>query len=125
MANETKQQIELVTVKLPEEKVASIKKHNDKLNELVNVFGQLHLRRKELEEGMVQLEANVEQAEADFKSTNDEMRQELDVLERDYPRGQIDLQEGTVTYNPAIKAQIAGAPKGPAPLDEGDNLVKE
>ena len=122
MANEQKQQIELVTVKLDEEKVASIKKHNDKLNQLVNVFGQLYLRRKELEDGLTQLEETLSNTEEDFQSTNAEMREELDVLERDYPRGQIDLEEGTVTYNPAIKEQIS---QGPAPLAEGDNLVKE
>jgi len=124
MAKEQKQQIELVTVKLDDEKVASIKKHNDRLNELVNVFGQLHLRRKELEDGMTQLEENLQQAEEDFKNTNAEMQEELSVLERDYPRGQIDLQEGTVTYNPAIKDQM-GQSQGPAPLVEGDNLIKE
>jgi|SRR5210317_1191498 uncharacterized phage infection (PIP) family protein YhgE len=124
MAKEQKQQIELVTVQLSEEVVANIKQHNDKLNELVSVFGQLHLRRKELEDGMTQLEENLQQAEDDFKSTNNEMQEALNVLERDYPRGQIDLQEGTVTYNPAIKEQAAQS-EGPAPLVEGDNLVKE
>jgi hypothetical protein len=124
MAKEQKQQIELLTVQLPEETVTTIKQHNDKLNELVNTFGQLHLRRKELEDGMTQLEENLLQAEEDFKNTNNQMQEELNVLERDYPRGQIDLQEGTVTYNPAIKEQISQSGAA-APLDEGDNLIKE
>ena len=125
MAKEQKKQIELITVKLDEETVNNIKGHNDKLNELVNVFGQLHLRRRELEDGMTQLEENLQKAEEDFQNTNSDMKEQLDVLERDYPRGQIDLQEGTVTYNPAIKEQINQTATNGEPLSEGDNLIKE
>ena len=56
---------------------------------------------------MYKLHDCLERAEADFKSQNDEMRELVAGLEKEYPRGQIDLREGTITYNPAFKEQAA------------------
>tara|TARA_B110000503_G_scaffold20742_1_gene31297 strand:+ start:425 stop:751 length:327 start_codon:yes stop_codon:yes gene_type:complete len=107
MANETIQKIELVTVELTEDILTPLREGNGKVQELVNAFGQIYLRRKDLEEEMVKLEEGLERAEADFKSQNDEMRNLVAELEKDYPRGQIDLKEGTITWNPAVKEQMA------------------
>ena len=106
MANETIQKIELVTVELTEDILTPLREGNGKVQELVNAFGQIYLRRKDLEEEMVKLEEGLERAEADFKSQNDEMRKLVAELEKDYPRGQIDLKEGTITWNPAVKEQM-------------------
>ena len=107
MAKEQKQQIELLTIELGEDTINSIKEKNAKINDIVNAFGQIYLRRKELNEELEKLETTLEQAEADFKESNDELRQELSSLDKEYPRGQINLQEGTLTYNPAVKEQMA------------------
>jgi hypothetical protein len=107
MANEAqKQQVELLTIKLGEDTLSSIKEKNAKINDIVNAFGQIYLRRKELNEELEKLDGTLEQAEADFKESNDELRTELNALEKEYPRGQINLQEGTLTYNPAVKEQM-------------------
>ena len=106
MANETIQKIELVTVELTEDILTPLREGNGKVQELVNAFGQIYLRRKDLEEEMVKLEEGLERAEADFKSQNDEMLKLVAELEKDYPRGQIDLKEGTITWNPAVKEQM-------------------
>ena len=108
MANEAqKQQVELLTIELGEDTLSSIKEKNAKINDIVNAFGQIYLRRKELNEELEKLDGTLEQAEADFKESNDELRTELNALEKEYPRGQINLQEGTLTYNPAVKEQMA------------------
>jgi uncharacterized coiled-coil DUF342 family protein len=108
MAKEAqKQQVELLTIKLGEDTLSSIKEKNAKINDIVNAFGQIYLRRKELNEELEKLDGTLEQAEADFKESNDELRTELNALEKEYPRGQINLQEGTLTYNPAVKEQMA------------------
>ena len=107
MANETIQKIELVTVELTDDILTPLKQGNGEIQNLVNTFGQIYLRRKELEDEMVKLEEGLERAEADFKTKNDEMRILVSDLEKDYPRGQIDLKEGTITYNPAAKEQAA------------------
>lgn len=106
MAKENKQKIELVTVEIEESKLEAIRETNNKLNELVNAFGQLYIRNKELEEEIQRLDEAKEQAEEDFQAKNKEMRELVSELEKDYPRGQLDLQQGTVTYNPAIKEQM-------------------
>ena len=107
MAKEQKQQVELLTIELGEDTINSIKEKNAKINDIVNAFGQIYLRRKELNEELEKLETTLEQAEADFKESNDELRQELSALDKEYPRGQINLQDGTLTYNPAVKEQMA------------------
>ena len=107
MAKEAqKQQVELLTIELGEETIGSIKEKNAKINDIVNAFGQIYLRRKELHEELEKLETTLEQAEADFKESNDALREEVGALDKEYPRGQINLQEGTLTYNPAIKEQM-------------------
>jgi hypothetical protein len=107
MANETIQKIELVTVELTEDILTPLREGNGKIQELVNAFGQIYLRKKELAEEMDKLEEGLHRAEADFKSQNDEMRELVAGLEKEYPRGQIDLREGTITYNPSFKEQAS------------------
>ena len=107
MAKEAqKQQVELLTIELSEDTIGSIKEKNAKINDIVNAFGQIYLRKKELHEELEKLETTLEQAEEDFKESNDDLRELLNSLEKEYPRGQINLQEGTLTYNPAIKEQM-------------------
>ena len=99
----TKTSIELETVQLEESTLESIKELNGKLNNIVNAFGQMYLRRKELHEELEKIEEGFEKAEQDFKSTNAELKEILNDLEREYRRGQVDLQNGTVTYQPSLK----------------------
>lgn len=105
MAKENKTSIDLVTVELSEEKLNEIKEYQGQLNQIVNQLGQMHIRKNELHAEMEGLTDAVEKAEEEFKTTNSEMRKELNKLERDYPRGQLNLEEGTITYNPAFKEQ--------------------
>lgn len=106
MAKESKKQIELLTVELGEEMLSSIKEKNGKQQDIVQAFGTIYLRKKELHEELEKLDSTLEQAEEDFKSTQEELKGILEGLDKEYPRGQINLQEGTITYNPAIKEQM-------------------
>jgi predicted nucleic acid-binding Zn-ribbon protein len=107
MANEEIQKMELVTRTLEESVVTPIKEANDEISQLVNVFGQLYLRRKELEDELVKLDEGVEKAEADFKEKNEAIRGLVNELEQEYPRGQLDLQKGTITFDPSMKEKMA------------------
>ena len=109
MAEEQKTTVELVTIKLEDGVITPLREANGRINDIVNAFGQFYLRRKELEEEMTLLETNLVRAEEDFKEANDTMRGLVSALEQDYPRGQIDLAEGVLTYNPAFKAQQQAA----------------
>ena len=109
MAEEQKTTVELVTIKLEDGVITPLRETNGRINDIVNTFGQFYLRRKELQEEMDLLESNLEKSENDFKELNEEMRKMISALEKDYPRGQIDLAEGVLTYNPAFKAQQEAA----------------
>jgi hypothetical protein len=106
MATEQTTSIDLVTVKLSDEKVTEIKEYNSSLNSLMGQIGQLHIRKNELHEELQRIEDAFAQAEEGFKDTNSEMRKVLNKLERDYPRGQLDLEKGTITYNKSLKDQM-------------------
>jgi len=121
---ENKTSIDLVTVSLSEDKINELKEYNGKLQQVMTQIGQMHIRKNELHEELGKIDEAVVQAEELFKETNSEMRKELNKLERDYPRGQLDMEKGTVTYNPAIKEQMeqqAQQQQGGAQM--GDNGV--
>ena len=106
MAKENKTSIDLVTVELSEEKLNEIKGYNGQLQSLMTQIGQLHIRRNELNSELQRIDEAFSQSEQSFKETNSELRKELNKLERDYPRGQLDLEKGTITYNKALKEQM-------------------
>ena len=105
MANEQKTSIDLVTVEISQEKISEIKEYNDSLNNLMTQLGQLHIRKNELNNELEKIDQDFISAENNFKETNTEMRKVLNKLEKDYPRGQLDLDKGTITYNKALKEQ--------------------
>ena len=106
MATEQKTSIDLVTVGLSEEKLNEIKSYNSQLNNLMTQIGQLHIRKNELHSELERIENAFTEAENNFKETNAEMRKELNKLDREYPRGQLDLDNGTITYNKSLKEQM-------------------
>jgi len=106
MAKEQKTSIDLRTAELSEDKVKEIKGYNGQLQQLMGQIGELHIRKNQLHSDLERIEEAFTQAEKNFKEVNSELRKELNKLERDYPRGQLDLEKGTVTYNPAIKEQM-------------------
>jgi len=123
MANEEIQKIELVTRELGEDVINPIKQSNDEITQMVNVFGQLYLRRKELEDEMVKLEEGLEQAETDFKEKNEALRGLVTELEKDFPRGQLDLQKGTITFDPSVKEKMAEQARILKRISQEDSLI--
>ena len=129
MAKENKTSIDLVTVELSEEKLNEIKSYNSQLNNLMTQIGQLHIRKNEMHSELERIEQAFAEAETNFKETNAEMRKELNKLERDYPRGQLDLENGTITYNKSLKEQMMqqqqqGQFANPNGIDGGDVVTE-
>ena len=106
MAKENKTSIDLTTVELDKEKLNEIKGYNGQLQQVMTQIGELHIRRNQLQSDLERIEEAFTQAEENFKEVNSELRKELNKLERDYPRGQLDLEKGTITYNKALKEQM-------------------
>ena len=46
------------------------------------------------------MDAILEDAEAQFKSVNVELKEVVDALDEKYPQGRINLQEGMIQYQP-------------------------
>ena len=120
---ENKTSIDLVTVELSEEKINELKEYNGKLQQVMTQLGQIHIRKNELHSELVKIDEGFTEAESEFKETNAELRKELNKLERDYPRGQLDIEKGTVTYNPAIKEQMEKQAQQQSGAQMGDNGV--
>ena len=106
MAKEQKTSIDLVTVEIDAKKVNEIKGYNGQLQSLMSQIGELHIRKNQLHSDLERIDSAFAQAEENFKEVNSELRKELNMLERDYPRGQLDLEKGTITYNKALKEQM-------------------
>ncbi len=96
----TKAQIEIETVKLEEETLSQISNLNADVNKCVSTFGEIYVRRKELTEESMRLDELVRETEELFKSKNVELREVLDGVDEKYPQGRINMQDGTVQYQP-------------------------
>ena len=124
MAKEQKTSIDLVTVELSEEKVKELKTHNGQLQQLMTQIGELHIRRNELNSELERIGDAFSQSEERFKEINSELRKELNKLERDYPRGQLNLEKGTITYNKALKEQLEQQAQQQGGMPSGNNGVE-
>ena len=95
-----KQSIEIEVAKLDESILESITSLNDKSNKLILDFGQIYLRKKEIEEELIRLDDILEQSEAEFKKINKELKDVVEGLDDKYPQGRLNLADGTIQYQP-------------------------
>ena len=124
-----KQSIEIEIAKLDEAVLTNITDLNQKSNNLIADFGQIYIRKREIEEELTRLDEILEKAENDFKSVNLELKEVLDSLDDTYPQGRINLQDGTVQYQVGAlsRKQIAEqqAQQAKQPATGGMKVVKE
>ena len=99
-SNVKTQSIEIAMVKLPEDSFEKLNNLNSKLNNLISSFGQIYIRKKEITDEIYNLDEILEKGEAEFKSLNLEMRDLIDEIDEQYPQGRINLQDGTIQYQP-------------------------
>jgi len=92
--------IDIETVKIDDEVLKTIKDLNDKLNVLIGQFGQIYIRKKDISQELISLDETLEQAEDEFKAVNNQLKEVIDGLDEQYPQGRLNLQDGTVQYQP-------------------------
>ena len=92
--------IDIETVKVDDEVLKTIKDLNDKLNGLIGQFGQIYIRKKDISQELISLDETLEQAEDEFKAVNNQLKEVIDGLDEQYPQGRLNLQDGTVQYQP-------------------------
>jgi hypothetical protein len=89
------------TEKLSQEILDKIFDAQVKLNEFVVNLGQLHLRQRDLQSEIEKVEALKINAEQSFDNATIDFQAILADLEKIYPKGEIDLNEGVVIYDSA------------------------
>jgi hypothetical protein len=89
------------TEKLSQEVLDKLTASQTKINEFLINLGQIHLRTRDLNSEIERLS----EIKVDIESKSDEAGKEfseiLKELEITYPKGEIDLKEGTVTFESA------------------------
>ena len=79
----------------------SIKQKREEVANLVMELGQISLRTRELRNELVKLDQIKISMENRFDEVNDEVKEILTQLEVKYPKGEIDLVEGTIYFESA------------------------
>jgi hypothetical protein len=123
------QQITIETAKIEADVLKSINDLNQKINSLIIEFGQIHIRKKEIHEEMVRMDDFLEKGEDEFKVLNSELREVIDGLDEKYPQGRINIQEGTIQYQPGAptRKQLAEMQRQQTTESNGNGMkvVKE
>jgi hypothetical protein len=96
----TQQQITIETAKLDEETLKSITESNQKINNYLMDFGSMHIRKKEISEELIRIDEMLEKTEDMFKASNKQIKDFMDAIDEKYPQGRINLQDGSVQYQP-------------------------
>jgi hypothetical protein len=122
------QQITIETAKIEAEALKSITDINQKIQNLIIEFGQIHIRKKEVNEELIRMDDFLEKGEDEFKMLNTELREVIDALDDKYPQGRINLQDGTIQYQPGAptrKQQAEQQAQQQQPSQDGMKVVKE
>lgn len=94
------QSVEIATVKLDEATFEQIKELNQKSSLLINDFGQIYIRKQQIQAELIQLDEILEKAENEYKTTQDELNRIGEEVDEKYPQGRINIADGTVQYQP-------------------------
>jgi hypothetical protein len=96
----TQQQITIETAKLDEDILKNITELNQKVNNYLVDFGSIHIRKKEISEELIRIDEMLEKTEDMFKASNKQIKDLMDAIDEKYPQGRINLQDGSVQYQP-------------------------
>ena len=123
------QQITIETAKIDADVFKSMQEINQKINALIIEFGQIHIRKKEINEEVVRMDDFLEKGEDEFKMANSQLREFIDGLDEKFPQGRINMQDGTIQYQPGAptRKQMAEMQREQTPADSntGMKVVKE
>ena len=119
--------VEIEVVKLDENVLESIKDLNQKSAGIINEFGQIYLRKKEIQDELTGLDDFLQKGEDEFKSINFQLKEIVDALDDRYPQGRINLQDGTIQYQPGAptRKQQAEQQANPQAQPSGMKVSKQ
>ena len=99
------QSIEIATAKLEESVLSEIQELNQKSNLLINDFGQIYIRKKQIQDELIRLDEFLEKAEAEYQVTQTKLNEIGEQVDEKYPQGRINIQDGTVQYQPGAPSR--------------------
>jgi len=124
-----KQSIEIEIVKLDEKVLESITELNQKAAAIIQEFGKVYVRKKEIELDIISMDEFLVQGQEELAATNKELRDILDALDEQYPQGRINIQDGTIQYQPGAPTRKQQAEQqaqqSQQPVNSGMKVVKE
>ena len=124
-----KQSIEIELVKLDENVLNSITELNQKAAAIIQEFGKIYVRKKEIELDIMSMDDFLVKGQEELSATNKELRDILDALDEQYPQGRINLQDGTIQYQPGAPTRKQQAEQqaqqSQQPVSSGMKVVKE
>jgi hypothetical protein len=120
-----KQAVEIETVKMEDDVLKNVTELNNQIANIVSRFGEIYIRRNELQNDLKRLDELQLQFDDEFKAKNDELRDVLDALDDKYPQGRINLQDGTITYQPGAPSRRQIQQQAATPNSQGLRVVKE
>jgi hypothetical protein len=100
-----KQNVEIETIKLDETTLKTLTDLNSNIANIVTKFGEIYVRKNELNEESKKLDELQIQLDAEFKVKNAELVEFVDNLDEKYPQARINLQEGLVQYQPGAPSR--------------------
>ena len=122
-----KQSIEIELVKLDENVLNSITELNQKAAAIIQEFGKIYVRKKEIELDIISMDEFLVQGQEELAATNKELRDILDALDEQYPQGRVNLQDGTIQYQPGAptRKQQAEQQRQQSSGNQSMKVVKE
>ena len=120
-----KQSIEIEMVKLDETTLNTITELNNNISGIVSKFGEIYIRRNEINDELKKLDELQTQFDSDFKIKNSELIEFLDVLDEKYPQGRINIQEGTIQYQVGALSRKQQRMQSQQPASQEMKVVKE
>ena len=95
-----KQTVEIETIKLDEPTLKTLVDLNSNISNIVTKFGEIYVRRNELNQELKKLDELQIELDSEFKSKNAELVEFVDNLDDKYPQARINLQEGLIQFQP-------------------------
>lgn len=97
-----KNSIEIETVRLDNNLIIELTELNQLIANTLTGLGEVHVRKNELTDELVKLDSIRSELEKEFKENNNSLKKKIDKLQEKYPGGRINLQEGTIQYQPDV-----------------------
>jgi transposase len=94
------QNVEIATAKLDEDVIKQIQELNQKSSILIQEFGSIYLRKQQIQEESLRMDEFLEKANDDYKMYQHQLNEIGEQIDEKYPQGRINIQDGTVQYQP-------------------------